>query len=102
MSYLSNLSIYHSNLSLTHTHTHTPSLSLTPSLSHTPYRSLHDALCVIKRMLESNSLVAGGGAVEAALSIYLDGVATSMGSREQLAVAQFAEALLVIPRTLSG
>jgi T-complex protein 1 subunit alpha len=64
-------------------------------------RSLHDALCVIKRMLESNSLVAGGGAVEAALSIYLDGVATSMGSREQLAVAQFAEALLVIPRTLA-
>ena len=64
-------------------------------------RSLHDALCVIKRMIESNSLVAGGGAVEAALSIYLDGLATSMGSREQLAVAQFAEALLVIPRTLA-
>jgi T-complex protein 1 subunit alpha len=64
-------------------------------------RSLHDSLCVIKRMLESNSLVAGGGAVEAALSIYLEGVATSMGSREQLAVAQFAEALLVIPRTLA-
>eukprot|EP01038_Epipyxis_sp_PR26KG_P009996 gene9996-13448_t len=64
-------------------------------------RSLHDSLCVIKRMLESNSLVAGGGAVEAALAIYLDGVATSMSSREQLAVAQFAEALLVIPRTLT-
>jgi T-complex protein 1 subunit alpha len=44
-------------------------------------RALHDSLCVIKRMLESNSLVAGGGAVETALSIYLDGVATSMGSR---------------------
>ena len=27
-------------------------------------RALHDSLCVIKRMLESNSLVAGGGAVE--------------------------------------
>jgi len=44
-------------------------------------RALHDSLCVIKRMLESNSLVAGGGAVETALSIYLDGVATSMGTR---------------------
>eukprot|EP01033_Poteriospumella_lacustris_P000193 gene193-128_t len=32
-------------------------------------RSLHDCLCVIKRMLESNSLVAGGGAVEVAVSI---------------------------------
>lgn len=52
-------------------------------------------------MIESNSLVAGGGAVEAALSIYLDGLATSMSSREQLAVAQFAEALLIIPRTLT-
>ena len=64
-------------------------------------RALHDSLCVIKRILESNSLVAGGGAVEAALSIYLEGVATTIGSREQLAIAQFAEALLVIPRTLT-
>lgn len=64
-------------------------------------RSLHDSLCVLKRMLESNSLVAGGGAVEAALSVYLEGLATSIASRDQLAVAQFAEALLVIPRTLT-
>ena len=34
-------------------------------------RSLHDALCVIKRILESNAVVAGGGAVEAALSVDL-------------------------------
>ena len=64
-------------------------------------RALHDSICVVKRILESNSLVAGGGAVEAALSVYLEGVATSMSSREQLAVAQYAEALLVIPRVLS-
>ena len=64
-------------------------------------RALHDSLCVIKRMMESNSLVAGGGAVETALSIYLESLATSMGTREQLAVSQFAEALLVIPRTLT-
>lgn len=51
-------------------------------------RSLHDSLCVIKRMLESHTLVAGGGAVEAAVSIYLEGLAMSIGSREQLAVAQ--------------
>jgi len=64
-------------------------------------RSLHDSLCVIKRMLESNSLVAGGGAVETALSIYLESFATTLIGREQLAVLQFAEALLVIPRTLT-
>lgn len=64
-------------------------------------RALHDSLCVVKRMLESNTLVPGGGAVEAALNVYLESLATSMSSREQLAVAAFADALLVIPRTLS-
>lgn len=56
---------------------------------------------VVKRMLESNVLVAGGGAVETALSIYLESFATTLGSREQLAIAEFAEALLVIPKTLA-
>ena len=45
-------------------------------------RSIHDSLCVIKRVLESNSLVAGGGAVEVALSVYLDDFARTLGSRE--------------------
>lgn len=64
-------------------------------------RSLHDSLCVVKRVLESKSLVAGGGSVEAALSVYLDNFATSLGSKAQLAVREFAEALLVIPKTLA-
>lgn len=64
-------------------------------------RSLHDSLMVVKRMLESNQLVAGGGAVESALSIYLENFATTLGSREQLAIAEFADALLVIPKTLA-
>ncbi|KAM4865817.1 T-complex protein 1 subunit alpha-like [Thomomys bottae] len=64
-------------------------------------RSLHDALCVVKRVLESKPVVPGGGAVEAALSIYLENYATSMGSREQLAIAEFARFLLVISNTLA-
>ena len=64
-------------------------------------RSLHDALCVVKRTLESNSVVCGGGSVEAALSIYLENFATTLGSREQLAIAEFAESLLIIPKVLS-
>ncbi|KAL5014868.1 hypothetical protein ScPMuIL_009138 [Solemya velum] len=63
-------------------------------------RSLHDALCVVKRVLESKTVVPGGGAVEAALSIYLENFATSLGSREQLAIAEFAHSLLVIPKQL--
>ena len=41
-------------------------------------RSVHDALCVVKRVLESQQVVAGGGAVEVALSIFLENFATSI------------------------
>lgn len=64
-------------------------------------RSFHDSLCVVKRMMESKKAVPGGGAVEVALSIYLENFATSIGSREQLAIAEFARSLLVIPKTLA-
>ncbi|KAI0233090.1 chaperonin-containing T-complex alpha subunit Cct1 [Massospora cicadina] len=64
-------------------------------------RSIHDSLCAVKRTLESGSVVPGGGAVEAALSIHLENFATTLGSREQLAIAEFANALLVIPKTLA-
>lgn len=64
-------------------------------------RSIHDSLCVVKRVLESKQLVCGGGCVEAALSIYLENFATSVSSREQLAIAEFANSLLVIPKCLS-
>lgn len=64
-------------------------------------RALHDALCVVKRTLESGSVVPGGGAVEAALSIYLETFATTIASREQIPIAEFGESLLVIPKTLA-
>merc|ERR1711935_600972 len=64
-------------------------------------RAVHDALCVVKRLLESKSVCVGGGCVEAALSIYLENFATSLSSREQLAIADFAKSLLVIPKTLA-
>ena len=64
-------------------------------------RALHDSLSVVKRTLESGSVVAGGGAVETALDIYLENFATTLGSREQLAIAEFAQALLVVPKTLA-
>lgn len=43
-------------------------------------RALHDTLSVIKRTLESGSVVPGGGAVESALSIYLENFATTLVS----------------------
>ncbi|RZC50707.1 hypothetical protein C5167_019137 [Papaver somniferum] len=64
-------------------------------------RALHDALCIVKRTLESNVVVAGGSAVKSALSVYLEYLATTIGSWEQLAVVEFAEALLIILEVLS-
>lgn len=64
-------------------------------------RALHDSLCVVKRMLESNTLVPGGGAAEAALSVYLDDYAHTIQTREQLVIQEYADALLVIPKTLA-
>ncbi|KAJ2157564.1 chaperonin-containing T-complex alpha subunit Cct1 [Coemansia sp. RSA 552] len=64
-------------------------------------RSFHDSLCAIKRVMESGAVVAGGGATEAALATYLESFATTLGSREQLAIAEFAASLLVIPKQLA-
>ena len=41
-------------------------------------RALHDTLSIIKRTLESGTVVPGGGAVESALSIYLENFATTL------------------------
>lgn len=64
-------------------------------------RSIHDALCAVKRVIESENVVVGGGAVESALSIHLDSFASTLASKEQLAIAEFAKSLLCIPKILS-
>merc|ERR1712166_367561 len=64
-------------------------------------RSVHDALCAVSRTLESNSVVPGGGACEVALALHLEDFARTYDSYEQWAISEFAEALLVIPKTLA-
>merc|ERR1712064_90933 len=64
-------------------------------------RSVHDAICAVSRTLESNTIVPGGGAVETALSLHLDDFARTYDGYEQWAVAQYAEALETIPKTLA-
>ena len=51
------------------------------------YRSLHDSICVAKRTLESGQVVAGGGAVDVALSIHLDQFCRTYSSKEQIAIS---------------
>merc|ERR1712050_459024 len=64
-------------------------------------RSIHDAICAVSRTLESNAVVPGGGAVETGLSIHLDDYARTFDSYEQWAIAEYAEALQTIPKTLA-
>ena len=64
-------------------------------------RSLHDALCVVRDIVEEPKILAGGGAPEMEVSKVLKEYADSLPGREQLAVMQFAEALEAIPTTLA-
>lgn len=64
-------------------------------------RSVHDALMAVGKTAESSSVVAGAGAVETALSLHLEDFARTLDSKEQLAVAEFAESLMTIPTQLT-
>jgi thermosome len=64
-------------------------------------RSLHDALCVVRDVVEEPKVVAGGGSPELEVSRMLRKYAETLPGREQLAVKGFAEALEAIPMTLT-
>ena len=64
-------------------------------------RAIHDALMVVKDVIEKPYFVPGGGAPEAYLSTKLRAWAQSLSGREQLAVEKFAEALESIPISLA-
>ena len=64
-------------------------------------RSVHDALCVVRDIVEEPKILAGGGAPELEVSRMLRKYAETLPGREQLAVRSFAEALEVVPMTLT-
>ncbi|MGB9777847.1 MAG: thermosome subunit beta [Candidatus Bathyarchaeales archaeon] len=64
-------------------------------------RSIHDALCVVRDVVEEPKILAGGGAPELEISRALKKYAETLPGREQLAVKSFAEALEVVPITLT-
>ena len=64
-------------------------------------RDVHDAVMVIKDVLEKPGIVGGGGAVEEELSYRLMKWASTLQGREQLAAEKYAEALESIPITLA-
>ena len=64
-------------------------------------RSIHDSLMVVKDVIETPSIVAGGGSPEAYLAGQLKEWANSFDGREQLAIKQYAESLETIPITIA-
>jgi len=64
-------------------------------------RSIHDALCVVRDVVQEPKIVVGGGAIEAEIAKELRKYAPKIGGREQLAILAFAEAMEAIPKTLS-
>ena len=64
-------------------------------------RSIHDALMVVKDVIEKPMIVAGGGSPEAYMAGKLKEWADSFDGREQLAIKQYAESLESIPLTIA-
>jgi len=64
-------------------------------------RSIHDALMVVKDAVEYPYVLIGGGAPEVVVSKRLREWSSSLASRQQLAVEEYADALESIPLTLA-
>ena len=64
-------------------------------------RSVHDAIMVVRDVMQVPSIVAGGGAPETYTSTKLRSWAKTLEGREQLAAEKFADALETIPLALS-
>ncbi|HHW05117.1 MAG TPA: thermosome subunit, partial [Methanothermobacter sp.] len=64
-------------------------------------RAVEDAIGVVSATVEDEMVVAGGGAPEVEIAKKLKDYSESISGREQLAVAAFAEALEVVPKTLA-
>jgi thermosome len=64
-------------------------------------RSVHDAIMVVKDVLEYPYVIAGGGAPEALVAARLRDWSGSLSGRTQIAAYRFAEAIETIPITLA-
>jgi len=64
------------------------------------HRSMHDALCIVKRGLMSHQVVAGGGAIEMEVSKHLREYARSVMGKQQVVIQAVAKALEVVPRQI--
>jgi len=64
-------------------------------------RSLHDALCVVRALVKNRGTVPGGGAPEVEIAQKLAEHSRTLSGVDSLVVRAFADALEVVPYTLS-
>lgn len=64
-------------------------------------RSLNDAIMIVRRVIKTEKIVPGGGAIEMELSKLLRNYSREIKGKEQVIINAFAKSLEVIPRCLS-
>jgi T-complex protein 1 subunit delta len=64
-------------------------------------RSLHDALCVMRSLVKEKHIIVGGGAPEVEMSVLLEKASKTLTGLLPMIYREFADALEVIPYTLS-
>ena len=64
-------------------------------------RSLHDAQCVVRSLVQQRALTAGGGAPETEVALRLHEYAVTLTGKDAYCFAAFADAMEVIPYTLA-
>jgi thermosome len=64
-------------------------------------RAFHDAVSVVRDVMEDGRVLAGGGSPEMEVARHLHDYAEKLPGREQLAIIAFADAVEVIPKTLA-
>ena len=72
-----------------------------PRMNAETERSIHDALCVVRDLIQEPKILAGGSAPEMEMAKVLKKYAETQQGREQLAVKAYAEALEAIAITLT-
>ncbi|XP_049882700.1 T-complex protein 1 subunit epsilon [Pectinophora gossypiella] len=64
-------------------------------------RSVHDALCIVRSLVQDARVVYGGGAAETSCSLAVSAAATRVASLDQYAYRAFADALDAVPLALA-
>uniref|UniRef100_A0A7S1KXZ5 T-complex protein 1 subunit eta n=1 Tax=Neobodo designis TaxID=312471 RepID=A0A7S1KXZ5_NEODS len=64
-------------------------------------RSLHDAICIVKRAMKTGAVVGGGGAIEMELSKNLRAYSRTIRGKQQMVIGGYAKALEIIPFQLA-